>query len=133
MNDTLRYKDYLAQVEYDAESDSFHGRVLNVRDVLTFEGRSIAELRREFSASVEDYLEYCAARGESPERPYSGRFIVRVEPEVHRAIAAAATRSGKSLNLWVAELLEREAAPHVDREAPRRKPRALARRPPRRG
>jgi len=92
VNDTLRYQDYLAQVEYDAESDSFHGRVLNVRDVITFEGRSVAELKREFAASVEDYLEYCAARGESPERPFSGRIIVRVEPDVHRAIADAAMR-----------------------------------------
>lgn len=105
----MEYKGYQAKVEYDAESLAFHGQVMNIRDVVTFRGTSVRELRKEMATSVEDYLAFCAERGEEPERPYSGRFLVRVPPEVHRQVAIAAARSGKSLNSWVAERLEQAA------------------------
>jgi predicted HicB family RNase H-like nuclease len=103
----MEYKGYQARVEFDADSRTFHGEVINIRDVITFRGTSVRELQRELAASVEDYLAFCTERGEDPERPYSGRFLVRVPPEVHRAAAIAAARAGRSLNSWVAERLER--------------------------
>ena len=105
----MRYKDYLGHVELDDEAGLFHGEVVNTRDVITFQGRSVGELRQAFQDSVDDYLEWCAKRGKQPEKPYSGRFVVRIDPEVHRSAAEAARVAGKSLNAWVAELLSRVA------------------------
>jgi predicted HicB family RNase H-like nuclease len=81
--------------------------VINLRDVITFQGRSIDELKCAFSESVDDYLTFCKARGEEPEKPFSGQFIVRAEPSLHKAMASAAKRAGVSLNKWVTAALER--------------------------
>ena len=62
----MEYKGYLAQVEFDDEASLFHGEVINIRDVITFQGQSVDELRQAFEDSVEDYLEFCAERGEQP-------------------------------------------------------------------
>ena len=105
----MSYKGYDALVEYDGGADIFHGEVLNLRDVITFQGSSIAELKTALAHSIDDYLEFCKARGEEPETPYSGQFVVRIEPPLHRALASAAHRAGTSLNKWVAATLERAA------------------------
>lgn len=106
----MTYKGYEAVVEFDEDADLFHGEVVNLRDVITFQGRSVDELKSAFADSVEDYLAFCAERGEEPEKPYSGQFLVRIEPALHKAVATAAKRSGVSLNKWVAAALERAAA-----------------------
>lgn len=67
------------------------------------------ELRKAFTDSVEDYLEFCAERGEAPEKPYSGRFLVRVGPELHKALVIQARQNGKSLNTWVSDALQKTA------------------------
>ncbi|WP_264049499.1 type II toxin-antitoxin system HicB family antitoxin [Methylobacterium flocculans] len=104
---TMHCKGYEAVVEYDADADLFHGEVIDMRDVVTFQGRSVDELKQAFSDSIDDYLAFCAERGEEPEKPYSGQFVVRVEPVLHRAVVSAAKRAGISLNKWVARTLER--------------------------
>lgn len=101
----MNYKGYIGRVEFDDEAEIFHGEIVNLRDVVTFQGRTVDELRRAFEDSVDDYLAWCAERGKSPDKPFSGKFVVRVDPEVHRAISAAAQQAGKSLNAWVAESL----------------------------
>ena len=105
----MSYKGYEAVVEYDEEAEVFHGEVVNTRDVITFEGRSVDELKAALADSVEDYLAFCRERGESPEKPFSGQFVVRVDPSLHRKVAGAAKRAGASLNKWVAAALERAA------------------------
>ncbi len=106
----MAYKGYEATVEYDADAELFHGEVVNTRDVITFQGRSVDALKAALADSVEDYLAFCRERGEDPEKPYSGQFVVRVDPALHRAVAAAAKRAGASLNKWVAAALERATA-----------------------
>ena len=105
----MTYKGYQAKVEMDEEAGLFHGEVINTRDVITFQGRSVRELKKAFADSVDDYLEFCAARGEEPEKPFSGKFLVRVSPEMHREIMAEARQQGKSLNTYVSEKLQRRA------------------------
>jgi predicted HicB family RNase H-like nuclease len=97
----IEYKGYTGVIEFDPSIDAFHGRVVGLQDVVTFEGRSLDELRREMAESVEDYLELCAEAGKDPERPYRGEFLVRTTPELHRAAATEAEASGVSLNAWV--------------------------------
>ncbi|MCI4680391.1 type II toxin-antitoxin system HicB family antitoxin [Rhodoblastus acidophilus] len=106
---TMTYKGYEAVVEYDEGAELFHGEVFNLRDVITFQGQSVAELKQAFADSIEDYLAFCKERGEEPEKPYSGQFVVRLEPPLHRALVSAAKRAGVSLNKWVAATLERAA------------------------
>ena len=102
----MTYKGYQATVELDEEAGIFHGEVINTRDVITFQGSSVRELKRAFQDSVDDYLEFCASRGEDPEKPFSGKFLVRVPPDVHRQIMAEARRQRKSLNAYVLERLK---------------------------
>ena len=101
----VTYKGYQAKVELDEDAGVFHGEVINTRDVITFQGSSVEELKQAFEDSVDDYLEFCASRGEDPEKPFSGKFLVRVPPEIHRQIMAEARRQGKSLNAYVLEKL----------------------------
>lgn len=101
----LKYKGYSGRAEFDDEAGLFHGEVLDLRDVVTFEGTSVEELVRAFRESVDDYLDYCRERGEEPDRPFSGRLMVRLSPELHRDVYVKALRDGKSLNQWIAERL----------------------------
>ena len=104
----IEYKGYVGVFDYDAERETFHGTVVNLRDVITFYGRSVRELKRELAASVDEYLALCEERGEEPERPYSGTFLVRADPLLHRDVAVAAARNRTSMNEWVTSAL-REA------------------------
>jgi predicted HicB family RNase H-like nuclease len=106
----MEYKGYIGLVQFDPDAGIFHGEVINTRDVITFQGESVEKLRRAFRASVDDYLAFCAKRGEQPEKPYSGQFITRVAPAVHRLISIAASSAGKSLNAWVCEQLQKAVA-----------------------
>ena len=103
----LTYKEYHGRFEYDPDTDVFHGQIMNLVDIITFQGRSIDELKQALADSVEDYLEFCAEEGKTPEKPYSGRFNVRLSPKVHQRIAVEAARNGISLNSWVAIALEK--------------------------
>ncbi|MBI1900776.1 MAG: type II toxin-antitoxin system HicB family antitoxin [Planctomycetia bacterium] len=102
----MEHKGYIGKVEFDDEAGIFHGEVINLRDVITFQGQSVAELKNAFKESVEDYLAFCASRGEQPERPFSGQFLTRIPPELHRQVNLAASLSDKSLNAWVSEQLQ---------------------------
>jgi predicted HicB family RNase H-like nuclease len=105
----IEYKGYLGKVELDEEAGLFHGEVINVRDVITFEGKTVAEVREAFRDSIEDYLAFCAERGEDPERPFSGTFVVRTTPELHRELYTQARLADKSLNRWINEVLTQAA------------------------
>ncbi len=102
----MEYKGYIAKVEFDDEDDVFHGEIINLRDVVTFQGQTVDELRHAFQESVEDYLAFCAERNEQPEKPYSGKFSVRIDTELHRKIATQARITSKSLNRWVSDTFE---------------------------
>jgi len=105
----LEHKGYVGHVEYDDEAEIFHGEIINTRDVITFQGKSVDELQTAFVDSIEDYLEYCTERGEKPEKPFSGKFVLRTSPDLHRELFLAAKKAGKSLNAWLNEQLERAA------------------------
>lgn len=105
----LKYKGYIGHVEFDEDAEIFHGEVINTRDVITFQGSTVRTLKKAFKDSVDDYLDFCKERGEEPERPFSGRFNVRLAPELHREAYVAAKALGMSLNTWIAEAIKHEA------------------------
>jgi predicted HicB family RNase H-like nuclease len=86
----MNFMGYTGIVELDEESQVLLGRVVGLRDVITFEGDSVTEVTQAFRDSVDDYLEFCARRGESPEKPYSGQFVLRLDPSLHGQLASAA-------------------------------------------
>ena len=87
MSNDMHYKGYEADIRYSECDGCFVGKVkgLSRRVAITFEGESVAELKADFQAAVDDYLALCASLGEEPERPYSGRFVVRMDSELHSA------------------------------------------------
>ena len=101
----MKYKKYEATVEFDDELEMFHGSVINTRDVITFYGKSVTELKKEFKNSVESYLEFCKKRGEEPDKPFSGNFALRISPSLHQRLYSTARKSGKSLNALIEETL----------------------------
>lgn len=102
----MEYKGYIGQVEFDDDAEIFHGEVVNTRDIITFQGKSVEELKTAFNDSVDDYLDWCAERGEESDKPYSGRFLVRISPDLHRDLSIEARRQSLSLNTLVARRLE---------------------------
>lgn len=103
----MEYKEYKAKVDFDDEAEILYGEVLGIKDVITFHGKTIKELKKEFKASVDDYLDFCKERGEKPEKPFSGHFVVRVKPELHKKIFILSKSENKSINNWVSEKLEK--------------------------
>ena len=99
------YKGYCGKAEYIASDDLFHGEIIGVRDVVTFQARSVRDLRAAFRDSVDDYLDMCRERGVVPEKPFSGKFLARIPPEVHRALSMMAEMRKVSLNRFVSDCL----------------------------
>ena len=102
----MEYKGYIGKIEVDEEAGILYGDVINIRDVITFEGQSVEEAQRAFRESVDDYLAFCAERGESPEKPFSGKFVIRLPADLHRKAYIQAKLADKSLNGWVTEVIQ---------------------------
>lgn len=110
----LTYKGYIGSVRYSAEGDIFHGRIEGIRDLITFEGRSVDELKKAFHEVVDDYLEFCKQANKKPEKSYKGSFNVRIDPEIHRQIAVMSAMAGISLNQFVQKALEKAVAGQLE-------------------
>ena len=104
----MNYKGYIGAVEYDDDAGIFAGMVINTRDVITFQGESVFELKKAFHDSVDDYLEWCREDGIEPEKPYSGKLNLRLTPELHKRAAIQAITKGISLNRYIEMALEDE-------------------------
>ncbi|MHA6164250.1 type II toxin-antitoxin system HicB family antitoxin [Pseudomonas sichuanensis] len=105
----MRYKGYAARIDYDERDDIFVGRVLGLRDIISFHASSVPELHEAFRGALDDYLADCAEQGITPEKPASGKIMLRIRPEVHAAASIAAHAAGKSLNQWADEVFEQAA------------------------
>lgn len=106
MNNTMRFKGYTARIEYSDEDACFVGHLAGISDVVGFHADTVTRLRSAFEEAVEDYLEACDKVGRSPQKPYSGKLLLRVPPELHAKVSIAAKTSGKSLNQWATEALD---------------------------
>ncbi len=104
----MTYKDYAARIEYSEEDGCFVGRIAGITDIVTFHGESVSEMRNAFTQAVDDYLDACQKHGVRPKKPYSGKLMIRVRPEVHARAAMTAAAQGKSLGAWAAEIIDRE-------------------------
>ena len=105
----ITYKGYTGILRVDTDAGILRGHVVNTRDVITFQGKTVQEAEAEFRVSVDDYLNFCASLGQSPEKPFSGTFLVRIKPKIHRELTAVAQSKGVSVNKLVAGVLARIA------------------------
>lgn len=106
----MHYKGYAARIEFDAEDEIFAGHIAGVNDVIGFHADTVVDLKAAFHEAVDDYLATCAELGKQPQKPYSGRVMFRIDPQVHADAARAAELSGKSLNEWAGEVLAKAAS-----------------------
>lgn len=109
MTEFLKYKGYQGSAEISLEDDRLHGRLLGINDMISYEGNSVKDIKKAFKDSVDDYLAFCKETGKEPNKPYSGKVMFRIDPQVHAKAAKAAQLKGISLNQWAEDVL-REAA-----------------------
>ncbi|MCK9508711.1 MAG: type II toxin-antitoxin system HicB family antitoxin [Pigmentiphaga sp.] len=107
MSNTLEYKGYLATIEFSAEDACLYGKVEYINDLIMFDGNNVEEMTNAFHNAIDDYLDFCAQRGKSPDQTFKGSFNVRTGPSVHRQAAIAAKKQGVSLNEFVTRAIER--------------------------
>lgn len=109
MSNTLMHNGYSARIEFSSEDECFVGHIAGIKDIVGFHAETVSELKAAFVEAVDDYLEVCAKVGKQPQKPYSGKLMLRLPPETHAAVALAAELSGKSINQWASDALNREA------------------------
>ncbi len=102
--------DYHAKIEYDEELDQFRGEILGLNGGADFYGKSPKELRAEFKKSLQVFLEVCREKGLEPRRHFSGKFNLRIPPELHERLAIEAQAQGKSINTLAQEALQERVA-----------------------
>jgi predicted HicB family RNase H-like nuclease len=110
MKNVMVYREFAGSVHYESHDDFFHGKIEGIDDLITFEGRSVAELKKAFREAVDDYEKICLNAGKSPQKSYRGTFNVRVPPALHHAAARASLRQGLTLNQFVRKALERSVS-----------------------
>jgi predicted HicB family RNase H-like nuclease len=110
----LTYKGYTGKVDIDLDSETLHGEVIDLKDVITFQADNVNDLTKAFQDSVDDYIEFCELGGSEPEKPFSGKFVLRLTSEQHKIITIAAAHAGDSLNAWAAKKLIKDARAELE-------------------
>ncbi|MBW2010511.1 MAG: type II toxin-antitoxin system HicB family antitoxin [Deltaproteobacteria bacterium] len=105
----MKYKGYIAHIEYDEEDRIFVGHLAGIKDIVGFHGSTVNELENAFHESVDNYIAISKETGRPAQKPYSGKLMLRVSPDIHAAVATAAQVHGKSINQWASEALEKAA------------------------
>jgi len=105
----MTHNGYTAQMEFDVEDKIIVGRVIDIDDIITFHGTSVAEFEAVFKAAVDGYIQACQKLGQAAEKSASGRLMLRVSPSIHAAAVKASARSGQSLNKWAEKVLGQAA------------------------
>ena len=106
----MEYKGYQASYKYDDEEGAYHGRVVNIDDIIFFEADTVEQLNEEFHFSIDDYLAWCAEDGKEPDKPFTKGIRIKLSETVYNAAEAAAKSDGKSLNVWLVEMVENAVA-----------------------
>ena len=113
MSQTLQYKGYDGSVLYSAEDRLLHGRILGIRDMVSFGGTGVKSLERNFKGAVDEYLAFCDAEGKTPDVPFKGSFNIRISQDLHQRAALYAEEHDLKLNAVVQEAL-REYLTHAE-------------------
>ena len=107
----MKYRGYAALIEYDEDDRIFVGHLAGIKDIVGFHGTTVDELENAFHESVDSYITISEETGRAAQKPYSGKLMLRVSPDIHAAVATAAQIHGKSINQWASEVLDQ--ASHI--------------------
>jgi len=110
MKDVMTYKEYIGSVHFNAEDEVFYGKIEGIEDLISFEGKSVNELKMAFEEAVEDYVDLCNRENKDIEKSYKGSFNVRIPPDLHRKVKRTAVQMGLSLNQFIQKAVEDELA-----------------------
>ncbi len=105
----MKYKGYIAHIEYDDDDSIFVGHLAGIKDIVGFHATTVSELEIAFHESVDNYIAISEETGRAVQKPYSGKLMLRVSPDIHAAVATAAQVHGKSINQWASEILGKAA------------------------
>lgn len=105
---SMTHRGLTARIEFDDRDGIFVGRVIGVRDIIGFHGKTVAELRKACAEAIDDYLADCESEGVKPPRPASGKVLLRIPPVLHAEAIRAAELEGISLNQWATKALQQE-------------------------
>ena len=106
MTTTLQHRGYDGSVLYSADDDMLHGRVLGIRDMISYGGTDVRELKKNFCDAVDEYLAFCKETGKVPDKPFKGSFNVRISPDLHQRAARFADQHDLKLNGVINEALQ---------------------------
>ena len=106
----LHYENYTGSVEFSEEDAVFHGKVMGIKALISFEGNSVTALTNDFHKAVDEYLRFCAAKGREPEKPFKGSFNVRISADLHRKLALTASARVVSLNTLVEDAIRQSVS-----------------------
>ena len=106
MKDVLRYKEFLGTVHFNSKDNVFYGKVEGINSLVSFEGKSVEELKTAFEKSVDDYVKLCESLNKPPLKTCKGSFNVRIKPALHRKLLETAVMKGISLNQLIEDILE---------------------------
>lgn len=106
MTGTLNHNGYTGSVEFSEEDGLLHGKLIGIRDAITYEGKDVKSLTRNFRQAIDEYLAFCKAEGKTPDKPFKGSLNIRISPELHRTLATRAEQKQKSLNAIISDALE---------------------------
>jgi len=101
VNNQLSYRGYTAKVAVDTDVRILRGQVIDIKDTITFEGDNLDSATKDFHRAIDEYLAFCQELGQNPDQPFSGKFVLRISPDMHRTIYLAARKANKSVNDWL--------------------------------
>ena len=107
MDNTLKYKNFIATVKYSEEDEAFIGRIEGINSVVSFEGQSVEELKTAFREAVESYVDFCRRKGIEQMKSYNGVLNIRIPAETHSRIAVYAKRNGITINSFIRDSINR--------------------------
>jgi predicted HicB family RNase H-like nuclease len=107
MKNLLEHKGYNGSVEFSSEDNVFYGKIVGIRDVITFEGKTVTEIKESFKIVVDDYLQTCKELGKDPDKKYSGSFNVRLKPKLHKLASIRSSAMKISLNKFIEKAVEK--------------------------
>lgn len=110
MKDILKYKDFIGSVHFDADDEIFYGKIEGINDLVTFEGKTVKEIKKSFEESVDDYIKICKETGKTVHKSYKGSFNVRISPNLHKRAVQKALLEGIPLNQLVEKAIEKEVS-----------------------
>jgi len=106
----LHYKNYTGSVEFSEGDAVFHGKVIGIKSLISFEGDSVGAITVDFHKAIDEYLKFCAANGKEPEKPFKGSFNIRISADLHRKLALTASARGVSLNALVEDAIRQSVS-----------------------